>query len=103
VLCTSDFENWSLALLEALACGTPVVGTPRGSIPDMLDLVDRRLIAADVAPAAIAETVSHLVSMGGPEIEAIRAAGSAVAARYTWDSTVGLLERTLADLTDRRR
>ena len=35
-VCTSKFENLSLAILEGMACGTPVLGTPGGGTPNWL-------------------------------------------------------------------
>jgi len=91
VLCTSDFENWSLAVLEALSTGTPVIGTPGGSIPDLLGLVDPSLIAPGTDPVEIAATVrAHLAS--GRREEISQAAREQISAAYTWDQTVeGLL------------
>src|SRR5581483_3798295 len=46
VVSTSLFENRSLAMLEAFACGTPVMGTPGGGTPELLRMLDPRLIFA---------------------------------------------------------
>lgn len=97
VLCTSDFENWSLALLEALACGALVIGTPRGSIPDMIAAVDGRLVADDDTANAIARAVARILALPSADLDALRAtARSRVASRYSWESTVAGLERVLA-------
>jgi glycosyltransferase involved in cell wall biosynthesis len=99
VLCTSDFENWSLALLEAMASGAVVVGTPRGSVPDMISMVDPALVSTDVEPDAIARAVALV--MARPEAERAALAARAreqVASRYSWDSTVTALERELRRL-----
>ena len=92
-LCTSDFENWSLSILESLACGTPVVGTPRGSIPDMLRPVDASLVSSGTDPENIAATASRLVESDGMLADLGLRARSFVAERYSWDRTAdGLVQ-----------
>jgi glycosyltransferase involved in cell wall biosynthesis len=57
VLPTQELEGFGLATAEALACGTPVVGTPAGATPEVLGRLDRWLITRDASPEAIAEKV----------------------------------------------
>lgn len=99
VLCTSDFENWSLAILEALATGTPVIGTPRGSIPDLLGMVDPWLVADDATPAALAAKAAVLATDPARREDLGRIGRERVAERYTWDRTVEGLERCLEEVT----
>jgi glycosyltransferase involved in cell wall biosynthesis len=40
-VCSSAFENLSLAILEGMACGTPVLGTPGGGTPELVGLARR--------------------------------------------------------------
>lgn len=102
VLCTSDFENWSLALLEALACGALVIGTPRGSIPDLLCAIDPRLVAQDVVPEALARSVNAMLHSGDEDLARVRALSrSFVNGRYGWDTTVSLVEQVLANTIGR--
>jgi glycosyltransferase involved in cell wall biosynthesis len=59
VIPTQELEGFGLMTVEALACGTPVVGTPSGATPEILGPLDPRLVAAspkpqDIAAAAIA-------------------------------------------------
>lgn len=96
VLCTSEFENWSVSILEALASGTPVVGTPRGSIPDLLGLVDRRLVASDVTPEAIADATAALLLDPAVRDALATRSRATVEGRFSW-------ERTAAALADRFR
>ena len=72
---------------EALASGTPVVGTPVGATPELLLPLDPRLVArsaapSDIAAAAIAETVPFT----GAEL---RAGGRRYAEPwYSWDAVM---------------
>jgi len=42
VLPTRELEGFGLVTVEALACGTPVLGTPIGATPELLDPLDLR-------------------------------------------------------------
>jgi D-inositol-3-phosphate glycosyltransferase len=94
VLCTSEFENWSLSILEALAAGTPVLGTPRGSIPDLLRPVGDDLVVADTEPGTMAAAVRrHLADR--ERLADLGRRGRDRAVGYGWEATVDAIERTL--------
>ena len=57
VIPTQELEGFGLATAEALACGTPVVGTRAGATPELLEQLDPSLLAHDTSPAAIAAAV----------------------------------------------
>jgi glycosyltransferase involved in cell wall biosynthesis len=57
VVPTQELEGFGLATAEALACGTPVVGTHAGATPELLERLDPSLLARDTSPAAIATAV----------------------------------------------
>jgi glycosyltransferase involved in cell wall biosynthesis len=62
VLPTQQLEGFGLTTAEALACGTPVLGTPAGATPELLGELDAGLVASDVTPTAIADGVISLTS-----------------------------------------
>jgi glycosyltransferase involved in cell wall biosynthesis len=57
VLPTTAYEGFGMATAEALASGTPVVGTAIGATPELLQPLDPRLVAPSSEPAALAATV----------------------------------------------
>jgi glycosyltransferase involved in cell wall biosynthesis len=62
VLPTQELEGFGLTTAEALACGTPVIGTPAGATTELLAELDPALVARDVTPDAIADAVVALMS-----------------------------------------
>jgi len=61
IMPTQELEGFGLATVEALACGTAVLGTPAGATPEILGPLDPRLLTRDCSPAAIAEGVIAIV------------------------------------------
>jgi glycosyltransferase involved in cell wall biosynthesis len=55
VLPTRLLEGFGLIILEAYACGTPVIAVPVGAIPEVLGASFRDWLARDNSPAALAE------------------------------------------------
>jgi glycosyltransferase involved in cell wall biosynthesis/capsular polysaccharide biosynthesis protein len=85
VLPTRELEGFGLTTAEALACGTPVIGTPAGATPELLRTVDPALVTDDVSAEAIAAAVVKL--LGDPvRLRHIReTARSRVVPAMTWD------------------
>lgn len=87
VLC-SDFEATPMVVLEALACGTPVVASDVGGVPalareDKSGLAITRLAPRD--PVALAAAIERLTSEGAGARAARRAAARALAERFGWE------------------
>jgi glycosyltransferase involved in cell wall biosynthesis len=81
----SLFEGFGLPPLEAMAHGCPVVAARAGAVPEVVgaaaELVDPT--DTDDIAAAMARVLA-----GGDAVEALRAAGRARSARFTWQHTV---------------
>jgi len=82
-------EGMPLAILEAFACGTPVLSTETGSIPDIVTPETGRLVAPGSA-AALADGIRQLLTSDlGSMSDHCR---SLARNQYSWDVTV---ERTV--------
>jgi glycosyltransferase involved in cell wall biosynthesis len=86
----ADYETGPLTLLEAMACGTPVVTTATGLAAEMGPPTP--LLVSDPAPEALAGAIR--VTLAEPMATAARAreARALVVARYGWERVVDRLE-----------
>jgi Glycosyl transferases group 1 len=50
VLPSLELEGFGLAVLEGMSCGTPVVASDAGGLPEALRGVDHQLVVARVTP-----------------------------------------------------
>lgn len=77
----SLYEGFGLPLLEAMGCGTPVISSDRGSLPEVIGQAGR--IVDPMNPEAVADV---LVAAFDPAHRAALAVGAqAHAAKFSWD------------------
>jgi glycosyltransferase involved in cell wall biosynthesis len=100
---TARLEGFGLTIAEALACETPVVGTPVGAIPEILGALDPELVCAESSPPALAESISRLLS--APErLRELGLRGRAlVAPAMGWDAIARRYLDAYSDLLRRQR
>ena len=102
VLPTRELEGFGLVTVEALACGTPVIGTRVGATPELLEPLDPGLLFRADGPEAMADDLLAFLERQRRDPVAAAALRAACArhaeARYGWDHVVTGLERTLASL-----
>ena len=78
----SSREGWPNVLLEAMACGTPVVATAVGGIPEVVQDAAIGRLVAQREPAAFAAAIHDLLA-SRPDRQRVRA----YAEGFSWDRT----------------
>ena len=86
----SLYEGFGLPVLEAMACGTPVIAADATALPDTAGGAARL-----AAPEAVSEAVCEVVRSPA-ERERLRAAGLARAAPFTWHRTASEVDALLS-------
>jgi glycosyltransferase involved in cell wall biosynthesis len=61
VMPSQSFEGFGLAITESLACGTPVLCTPIGGMPEILNAFSPELITTSAEANAIAEKLEQIL------------------------------------------
>ena len=93
----SFYEGFGLPALEAMACGTPVVVSNRGSLPEVVG--EAGVLVDPDEPEGIAEGLATV--LGDPTLRArLREAGLARAARFSWGRTARKTLKVYQEVAD---
>jgi len=105
VLNPSQVDNLPISLLEALACGVPIVSTNVGGVPYMVEHETNALLVPPGSPEAMAAAVLRLID-DRLLAERLRLAGMTAARRYSWSAVrselYALYARVLGDASAHR-
>lgn len=82
VVVPSRYEGFGLPILEAMSCGTPVIGARAASIPEVMG--EGGLMFDPLRPEELTDRMEMLFDDGGLRV-AQRAYGLQNAARFSWD------------------
>lgn len=92
-LFTSTAEGFGLPILEALACGTPVIATRAGAAPDLID--GRNGVLVDADAGSFLAQLRRFQRMPDEEWMAFSRAARATALAHTWEVAADRLELLL--------
>jgi len=102
VLPTLSLEGFGMVTLEALASGTPVLGTNAGATPEILRGLDEDLILQRSDPEYIADAI--LRRKGKYLTTEMRSrCREYVEQRYSWKAVTDRVERTMMELAEHGR
>lgn len=94
-VCPSPVESFGLAVLEALACGTPVVVPSHGAARELVGGRGSGMVT-DGSPVGLADGIRSLLEVPAHER---RRAARAAAERFPWSATVDGLLHLYRDYT----
>jgi glycosyltransferase involved in cell wall biosynthesis len=91
-------EGFGLPILEAMACRTPVIGTPAGAGQDIISQGGGFLVPID-DPKAMADAIVRFARMPENTWRSISDIAINTAARYSWTEATDRFESVLHSLT----
>jgi glycosyltransferase involved in cell wall biosynthesis len=94
-------EGFSMAVLEAMACGLPVLLTPGCNFPEVVEAGAGLVVGREVP--ALREALHALLTDGERRASMGRSARELVHARYTWPQVVTQLEDVYRAVIARRK
>jgi glycosyltransferase involved in cell wall biosynthesis len=86
VLPTVAYEGFGMSTIEALAAGTPVVGTAVGATPEILRPLDERLLSPSASPSDLAATIAGALAATSPDLR--RRCVEYAEAEYRWERAI---------------
>lgn len=93
VLPTVAYEGFGMSTVEALAQGTPVLGTAVGATPEILGELGDDFVSASADPEVLAEAIRRVVPLLGPNLS--KRAHTLARTRYAWETAIQRWEAAL--------
>lgn len=104
VLTTEPPESFGIVLIEAMACGLPVVATDYPGVRAVVDDGDTGLIVPTGDPRAVAGALARLDDSGAEQRERMGAAGRAKCERlWSWPRLLDRMDGAYAEAIEARR
>jgi glycosyltransferase involved in cell wall biosynthesis len=96
VLPTVAYEGFGMVTVEALASGTPVVGTSAGATPELLEPLDPRLVTEGSDPHSLAAAIQEALAFVDNDFRA--RCRRYAEERFDWDRIMPGWEEALASV-----
>ncbi|MEO0967944.1 MAG: glycosyltransferase, partial [Cyanobacteria bacterium J06639_18] len=84
IMPSQSFEGFGLAIVESLACGTPVICTPVGGMPEILEPFSPQLITSSISANSIAEKLEQAL-LGKISIPSQEDCCQYASTNFNWD------------------
>ncbi|HEV7340438.1 MAG TPA: glycosyltransferase family 4 protein [Sphingopyxis sp.] len=97
-LFTSREEGFGLPILEALACGTPVVATSAGAAPDIL-AGGGGILSESFEPEKIASQIALILRLNNNEWKNLSNESVKISSGFSNEISINKMEETLIDIT----
>ncbi|UNU24829.1 glycosyltransferase family 4 protein [Microcoleus vaginatus] len=100
-LFSSSSEGFGLPILEAMACGTPVIGTPAGAAPELL-AGGGGILVKPQDPEDMAKAIEQICQLSDAEWRAMSETALQTVINYTWEDATNLFEAALYTAVERQ-
>ena len=100
VVPTVSLEGFGLIVVESLAAGTSVLGTPIGGIPEILRPFSKNLVFEDCSPTKLAAGIIEALS-GDRVLPSSQACLNYVKANYDWHQIARQIKQVYQQAIDR--
>jgi glycosyltransferase involved in cell wall biosynthesis len=97
-VCPSVSDHFPISILEAMACGTPVVGTNVGAIPEVIENGVNGILAPPNDSKALAVALEELLADKKKRETYGENARRIVEKNFSWQTVIGRLIQTYANL-----
>jgi glycosyltransferase involved in cell wall biosynthesis len=102
VLPTKDLEGFGLVILESMACGTPVLGTPIGAIPEVIGAFRRELVFDGTDSRDIKEKLEDVFKKSDDYNFSQEECRKFVEDYYSWEKVGDMFEKEMEEIVAER-